>query len=83
MQEGYEHCLPETRNKENQTKRRIAIIFRHGKEKHIAADNGVACSKLEKQPKSPLIYDFGPMKDKLVEGQLYARIELLHKHAHR
>ena len=95
MQAHYEHALSkvsgckedaENGNHVELDKRRIrmAIVFRHGKRKQMK-DNGQSAPsnlQLSKKETPEEKYIFGPMPDKLQEGEVYKRCSLVSQRAH-
>ena len=86
MQDHYVHSLPRI-NKSDLSEaeadkyRRIALIFRHGREEISteAADEGVTPESLKGNRKATVeeLHPFGPMREVLTEGETYSRVHLL------
>jgi hypothetical protein len=79
-QVGYVHAvLKEKRDVAG--KRRMAIIFRNGKQKPVSVDTGYRVDSIE-APDRIITYKFGPMAGELIEGQCYSRAHLVASGAH-
>mmetsp|Transcript_5069 Transcript_5069/g.7353 ORF Transcript_5069/g.7353 Transcript_5069/m.7353 type:complete len:589 (-) Transcript_5069:81-1847(-) len=84
MQAGYLHgILKQHSTSEQQPQsRRLAIVFRHGKEVMVREDSGIVMNDLS-PPNRIIRYHFGPMIHALREGHLYKRTQLFHLNAHQ
>ena len=61
--------------------RRMAIIFRNGKQMPVLADSGYRVESIE-APNRVITYKFGPMEGELIEGECYSRAHLFACGAH-
>lgn len=89
LQKHYVHSLPRVNTpsssqqplSEKMAGRRIALIFRHGRKKHMTAeqpDKGLIPSTLEGTRPATVDerHPFGPMRDVITEGEIYSRTYL-------
>jgi SAD/SRA domain len=81
MQKGYVHAIMKLPASQVDSGKRMAIVFRNGKEVHIDHDNGYLLSNID-APERLTNHAFGPMTDTLIEGQLYSREYLFRSGAH-
>jgi len=79
MQESYVHEVPEDKTQIDHETKRIAIIFRSGRQEIFDKDSGQQCWDLSPRDVS-LSYTFGDMGLKL--GTLYSRVQLRALKAH-
>jgi alkylated DNA repair dioxygenase AlkB len=84
MQVNYVHCVPvDSANigtASESEKRRIAIVFRRGRQDIFEKDTGKPCRSL--WPRVPAPIQFGQVKG-LEEGKSYTRVQLMELRAHR
>ena len=85
MQKHYVHSVPCDKHsvggEDSTAKKRIAIVFRRGREQEQMTDSGKACASLE--PRVQVPYLFGNCIAGLCEGSTYTRLQLFELYAHR
>lgn len=79
-QVGYVHAVLKEKH-DVADKRRMAIIFRNGKQRPVAVDTGYQVESIE-APNRIITYKFGPMAGELIEGNCYSRAHLFACGAH-
>jgi SAD/SRA domain len=81
MQKGYVHAVMKLPRSKIDNGRRMAIVFRNGKETHVGHDSGYLLSSID-APERLTNYTFGSMNDMISEGKLYSREYMYHSGAH-
>jgi hypothetical protein len=83
MQQNYVHSIIKfAKGKEVATGKRMAIIFRNGRELNVPVDTGFEVTSTAAPDRSPPTYRFGHLEG-LEEGELYSRMELVSIGAHQ
>jgi SAD/SRA domain len=81
MQKGYVHAVMKLPRSKINSGRRMAIVFRNGKETHVGHDSGYLQLNIH-APERVINYTFGSMSDMIIEGKLYSREYLYRSGAH-
>lgn len=81
MQQGYVHAILKLPRSQIVSGKRMAIIFRNGKEYVVPQDTGTLLSTAD-APDRTIEYQFGSMVDDLTEGERYFRTDLQRCGAH-